>query len=116
MNEKTTISWEDFEKVVLSVGKVVRVEHFPEARRPAYKLWIDFGDNGLGIKQSSAQITDNYDKESLLGKHVVCVTNFPPKQIGKFMSEVLVTGFSDANGGIVLATTDGDVPLGNKLI
>ncbi len=108
------IDWQDFQKVALSVGTVVAVEDFPEARRPAYKLHIDFGGE-LGIKKSSAQITDLYDKDSLLGKQVVAVVNFPAKQIGPMMSECLVTGFHREDGAVVLAVPDGTVPNGSRL-
>lgn len=107
------ISWGDFERVELRVGTITAVEDFPEARKPAYKLTIDFGE--LGIRRSSAQITVNYTKESLLGMQVVAVVNFPKKQIANFMSECLTTGFPDANGGIVLATPASRVPNGAKL-
>lgn len=110
----TTIDWNDFEKVELRVGTVVKVEDFPEARKPAYKVWVDFGTT-LGIKKSSAQITQRYVKETLLGKQVICVVNFPKKQIGPFLSEVLICGFADDNGQIVLAVPDQEVPNGRKL-
>ena len=108
-----TISWEDFDKVDLRIGTVVEARRFPEARKPAYQLRVDLGP--LGIKKSSAQITHNDEPEHLLGKQVLCVCNFPPRQIGPFLSEILVTGFTDQQGGIVLATADGGVPNGQKL-
>lgn len=108
-----TISWQDFQKIQLLTGTVVRVEEFPEARNPSWILHIDLGS--LGIKKSSAQITAHYTKEDLVGKQVVCVANFPPRQIGKIMSEVLVTGFPDENGDVVLCTPDKKLPNGAKL-
>ena len=107
-----TISWDDFEKVDLRVGTITQVDDYPEARKPAYKLLIDLGE--LGIKKSSAQITKLYNKEELVGKQVLCVTNFPPKQIGKFISEVLTTGFVDGED-VVLAVPDNKVQNGSKL-
>lgn len=107
------ISWNDFEKVELRAGTIVIAEDFPEARKPAYKLTIDFGE--LGIKRSSAQITKYYTKEELVGRQVVCVVNFPPKQIGPFVSEVLTTGFADENGDVVLASLSHKVPNGAKM-
>ncbi|RZL29938.1 MAG: tRNA-binding protein [Pedobacter sp.] len=108
------IAWSDFEKVELRAGTILEVLDFPEARKPAYKLRVDFGS--LGIKTSSAQITKLYTKEELPGKQIVGVVNFPKKQIGKFMSEFLVTGFADENGDIVLTTLNGKVPNGSKMI
>ena len=108
-----TITWQEFETVELRVGTIVEAKPFPEARKPAYQLWIDLGE--LGIKKSSAQITQNYKLEDLPGQQVICVTNFPPRQIGKFMSEVLVTGFPDENGNVVLAQPERKIPNGGKL-
>ena len=109
-----TISWDDFSKVELRIGRITKAERFPEARKPAYKLLVDFGAE-IGVKKSSAQITDLYTPEALVGRLVVAVVNFPPKQIGPWMSECLVTGFHDAQGRVALCVPDGDVPLGAKL-
>lgn len=109
-----TIQFEDFARVELRVGTVVEVEAFPEARQPAWRLRIDFGPE-IGERKSSAQITDLYDQESLLGRQVVAVINFPPKQIGPFRSECLVTGFHRADGAVVLCTPDAPVPNGSRL-
>jgi tRNA-binding protein len=109
-----TITWGNFEMVELRAGTIVDAKPFPEARKPAFQLWIDLGKD-LGIKKSSAQITQNYSLEELPGKQVICVTNFAPRQIGKFMSEVLVTGFPDENGNVVLAQPGNKVPNGVKL-
>jgi tRNA-binding protein len=106
------ISWSDFERVDMRVGTIVRVEPFPEARKPAYKLWIDLGP--LGERRSSAQITDRYRPEELLGRQVVCVVNFPPKRIGPFVSEVLVLG-AYANHTVVLLRPDQAVGLGSRI-
>ena len=108
------ISFDDFLKVDIRVGEVIRAEAYPEARKPAIKLWIDFGP-GIGEKKTSAQITAHYDPDALLGKQVMAVVNFPPRQIGKFMSEVLVLGLPDASGDIVLIGPDGPVAVGGRL-
>lgn len=108
-----TLTWEEFEKVSLVTGTIIQADDFPEARIPAYKLLVDIGD-GL-IKKSSARITDLYKKEELIGKQVVCVTNFPPKQIGNYISEVLVTGFYNDEGSVVLAVPDKKIQNGKKL-
>ena len=108
------ISFDDFLKVDIRVGQVIRAEPFPEARKPAIKMWIDFGSE-IGEKKTSAQITAHYTPESLVGKQVMGVVNFPARQIGPFMSEVLVLGFEDANGGIVLVGPDQDVPIGGRM-
>lgn len=110
-----TITWDEFEKVELKVGTVVRAEEFPEARKPAYKVWVDFGGD-LGIKKSSAQITVHYKPEELIGKQVVAVVNFPVKQIGPIKSEFLLTGFYDENGDVVIAKPERTVPNGAKLV
>ena len=108
------ISWAEFEKVELRVGRVLTARVFPEARKPAYILEIDFGEE-IGVKKSSAQITDLYSVDELPGTLVVAVVNFPKKQIGPFMSECLVTGFHDDEGRVVLCRPEFDVPLGSKL-
>lgn len=108
------ISYDDFEKVDIRVGTIIAVEDFPEARKPAYKLTIDFGIN-LGVKKSSAQLPANYDKTELKGKQVLAVVNLAPRQIGPFMSEVLTLGIPDGSGNCMLITTDKVVPLGGKL-
>ena len=109
-----TISWEDFEKVELRVGRVIKAETFPQARKPAYILHVDFGTE-IGIKKSSAQLTELYGVEELVGRLVVGVINFPAKQIGPMKSECLVTGFPDEAGRVVLCVPDKPVPLGSKL-
>lgn len=108
------ISYADFEKVDIRVGKIVSVDSFPEARKPAYKLSIDFGPE-IGTKRSSAQITQHYSAEELVGRLVMGVVNFPPKQIGPFISETLTLGFADTDGNVVLAVPNLEVPLGSKL-
>ena len=108
------ITFDDFLKVDIRVGRIIEVEAFPEARKPAWKLKIDFG-NDIGVKKSSAQITDLYDAESLLGRQILAVVNFPPRQIGPFMSEVLTLGVSDAAGAIVLIKPDNEVKEGTRL-
>ncbi len=108
------ITYQDFEKVALRVGTVLEATTFPEARKPAYKLTIDFGSE-IGIKKTSAQITTHYLPEQLIGKQVVAIVNFAPKQIGKFMSECLTTWFDDGAGGIVLISPDAPVPNGSAL-
>jgi len=108
------IDWNDFTKVDLRVGTIVEAEEFPEARRPAYKLKVDLGEE-LGIKKSSAQITDKYTPDQLIGKQVLCVTNFPPKQIGPYMSEVLTTGFV-LDGSVVLCVPEQQIPNGTRLL
>jgi tRNA-binding protein len=109
-----TISYEDFSKVDIRIGTIVEVQEFPEARRPAYKLTIDFGPE-IGIKKSSAQLTVHYTPETLKGRQVAAVVNFAPRQIGPFMSEVLVLGFPDAAGAVVLIAPTRPVPNGGKL-
>ena len=108
------ITYADFERVDIRVGTVVRAEPYPEARKPAIKLWVDFGDE-IGVKKSSAQITAHYDPLRIIGKQVIAVVNFPPRQIGRFMSEVLVLGLSDAEGRIVLIGPDKMVRNGEKM-
>ena len=110
----TQISYADFEKVDMRVGKITRVEDFPRARKPAYKLRIDFGP--LGIKQSSAQITQRYDRDELLGRQAIAVVNFPPRQIADFISEVLVLGVVLDNNEVVLIQPDSEVPLGKRIL
>ena len=108
------ISFDEFLKVDVRVGTVTRAEPYPEARKPAIKMWIDFGPE-LGERKTSAQVTVHYSPESLIGRQVMAVVNFPPRQIGKFMSEVLVLGFADQDGAIVLAQPDKAVPDGGRM-
>ena len=108
------IAFDDFMKVEIRVGKVVRAEPFPEAKKPALKLWIDFGPE-LGERKSSAQITEHYDPDRLVGCQVLAVVNFPPRQIGPFRSEVLTLGLADESGAVVLVRPDREVPLGARL-
>ncbi len=108
------ITFDDFLKVDIRAGRVIRAEPFPEARKPAIKMWIDFGPE-IGEKKTSAQVTAHYTPEALVGKQVMAVVNFPPRQIGRFMSEVLVLGVADAEGGIVLIGPDKDVAAGERM-
>jgi tRNA-binding protein len=108
------ITFDDFMKLDMRVGRITRAEPFPEARKPAIKLCVDLGDE-LGVKKSSAQITKHYDPEALIGQQVMALVNFPPRQIGKFMSEILVLGVPDADGEVVLIRPDIDVPQGGRL-
>ncbi|WBU52602.1 tRNA-binding protein [Paracoccus sp. SCSIO 75233] len=109
-----TITYDDFQKVDIRVGVVTRAEPYPEARKPAIKLWVDFGPE-IGERKSSAQITVHYKPEELVGRQVLGVVNFPPRQIGKFISEVLVLGLPDENGEVVLIGPGQEVPLGGRL-
>lgn len=118
MNETTSmpqISWDDFSKVELRVGRVLSAEPFVQARKPAYVLQVDFGP-AIGVRKSSAQVTALYSPQQLVGRLVVAVVNFPPKQIGPLMSQCLVTGFHDDNGDVALCVPDRDVPLGTRLL
>ena len=108
------ITFDDFMKVDIRVGRVVEVFDFPEARRPAFKMTVDLGPD-IGIKKTSAQVTQNYTRAELIGRRVLAVVNFPPKQIGKYMSEILVLGVPDENGHVVLIRPDADTPLGGRL-
>jgi len=109
-----TISFDDFLKIDVRVGTIVDVQEFPEARKPAFKLWVDFGAD-IGTRKTSAQITKYYTPEDLVGRQVAAVVNFPPKQVGKFMSEILVLGFPDPDGEVVLIGIDHEVPNGGRL-
>jgi tRNA-binding protein len=109
------ISYPDFEKVDIRVGTIIEAEPFPEARKPAFKLKIDFGET-IGVKKSSAQITVHYTPETLVGRQVLAVVNFPPRQIGPVRSEVLTLGFEDENGAIVLSAVDKPVPNGSRML
>lgn len=115
MSHAQEISFAEFEQVDIRTGTIIAAEVFEKARKPAYKLKIDFGD-AIGVKKSSAQITVHYTPENLIGRQILAVVNFPPRQIGPFMSEVLTLGFADENGDIVLAATAQNVPNGRKLI
>ena len=108
------ISYDDFAKVDIRVGRIVRAEPYPEARKPAYKLWVDFGED-IGERKSSAQITELYDVEELVGRQVLGVVNFPPRQIGKFMSEVLILGVPSEKGEVMLIAPDKNVPAGGRM-
>ncbi len=114
MSDSQQTTFDDFLKVDIRVGKIIQVDEFPEARKPAWKLLIDFGDK-IGVKKSSAQIVANYSAAELVGKQVMAVVNFPPRQIGPFMSEVLTLGFEDADGNVTLASVDKEVPIGGRL-
>lgn len=109
------ITFDDFLKVDIRTGRVIKAEPFPEARKPAIKLWIDFGEE-IGVRKTSAQITVHYTPEGLIGRQLMAVVNFPPRQIGPFMSEVLVLGVPDKNGAIVLLSPDHEAPLGGRMI
>ncbi|RLD24729.1 MAG: tRNA-binding protein [Bacteroidetes bacterium] len=110
---KNEISWSTFEMVDIRVGTIIKTEDFPEARKPAYKIWVDLGP--LGVKKSSAQVTEHYTVSELIGKQVVCIVNFGEKQIGPFLSQVLISGFPDENGSVILTTVDKKAPNGAKL-
>lgn len=114
MTQSVEIDFEDFLKIDIRVGVIVQADDFPEARKPAYKMQIDFGPE-IGLKKTSAQVTDLYDLKDLVGKRVAAVVNFPPRQIGPVMSEVLVLGFSDEQGFISLVSPDHNVPIGGRL-
>lgn len=108
------ISFDDFMKVDIRTGRVIKAEAFPEARKPAIKMWVDFGGD-TGVRKTSAQVTAHYTPESLIGRQVMAVVNFPPRQIGPFMSEILVLGVPDADGEIVLVTPDKETPIGGRM-
>lgn len=108
------ISFDDFMKVDIRTGRVIKAEPFPEARKPAIKMWVDFGGE-IGVRKTSAQVTDHYTPEALIGRQVMAVVNFPPRQIGPFMSEVLVLGVPDEQGAIVLISPDQETPLGGRM-
>lgn len=109
-----TIDYKDFDKIELRIGTIIRVEQFEKARKPAYKIWVDLGEN-IGVKKSSAQITLHYQPEDLMGRQVVCVCNFAPRQIADFMSEILITGFESDRGGIILTSVERPVSNGARL-
>jgi tRNA-binding protein len=110
-----TISFSDFEKVELRIGTIIEVRDFPEARKPAYQITVDFGPD-IGVKRSSAQVTDNYTRDSLIGTQILGVVNIPPRQVGPFVSEFLITGFEKTDGTITLARSEEKVPNGSKLV
>ena len=110
-----TITWADFEKIAMYVGTIIKVEDFPEAKKPAYKIWVDFGEE-IGTKKTSAQVTFHYTKQDLLGLQIVGVINFEPKQIANFTSEFLLTGFADENGNIIITSVQKPTPNGSRLI
>jgi tRNA-binding protein len=109
-----TITWQDFEKIELRAGTIIEISDFPKAKKPAYQLKVDLGE-AIGIKQSSAQLTKLYSKEELLGRQVLCVTNFPPRQIANFVSEILVTGYILEDGEVILSAIERTVPNGTRL-
>ncbi|MEM8650095.1 MAG: tRNA-binding protein [Pseudomonadota bacterium] len=114
MSESEEITIDDFLKVDIRIGTIVDVQEFPEARKPAWKLWIDFGEK-IGVKKTSAQVVANYDRDQLMDRQVMAVVNFPPRQIGPFMSEVLTLGFLDEEGNVTLAALEKKVPNGGRL-
>ncbi len=109
-----TIDYKDFDKIELRVGTILRAEPFDKAHKPAYKIWVDLGED-FGVKKSSAQVTKNYSLEDLIGRQVICVCNFAPRQIADFMSEILITGFTSNEGGVILASVERPVPNGARL-